>query len=199
MPGGRRRACNRGCLGSLVAACAGGSFRRAGPQGHRRRRQVPEAAGSRRRLDRVPRPPGGITALCTLALLNAGVEPQRRPRCRAARISSARRAAKDLRRRAANDGLLPGPTRSRDYCPDPAERGVAGRAADSRGPRTGARWSYPDPGLEATATIPIPSSPCWRCYEAQRASTPPAIDQRPWRLAKAYWEDCQNARRLLGL
>ena len=46
--------------------------------------------------------------------------------------------------------------------------------------------------MAATATTRTPSSPCLALHEAERVGV---RGQRPqtWRLAKAYWEDCQNA------
>ena len=66
-------------FGPIVTACAGGDHRRAGPQGHRPRRRLPQATAAQRRLlARHGRPAGGgVHRLCTLALLNAGVEPRR--------------------------------------------------------------------------------------------------------------------------
>ena len=48
-----------------------------------------------------------------------------------------------------------------------------------------------------TATIPIPSSPSWRCTRPSASACRPAA--QTWQRAKEYWEKCQNRRRLVGL
>ncbi len=136
-----------------------------------------------------------MTCLCTLALLNAGVEADD------PNDDHVRRA---LRHLSSLPGGLPNTyTRSLQtmvYCrADPVKylsqiQKNAAWLQDNQittGPRHGA-WSYPggngDNSNSQFALLAL--------YEAQRvftaAHTDIRVEDRTWRLAKAYWEDCQN-------
>ena len=56
--------------------------------------------------------PGGVTALCTLALLNSGVEPDASQDPEVARLPPRPQARQDLHRLAANDGPVPPASRA---------------------------------------------------------------------------------------
>ena len=75
--------------------------------------------------------PGGITALCTLALLDAGVDPSDEQMQKCAQFHPQDPAAEDLRRRAADDGFGPG-LAGKGQQSHPPQREVAGGAATSR-------------------------------------------------------------------
>ena len=105
-----------------------------------------------------------------------------------ARLSPQDPAREDLRRLAADDGLRPGRAGKRPAA-DPPQREVAGEDADHR--RAGTTGPGPIPAWAATATTPTPSSPCWPCTRPSASACRPAT--QTWRLAKTYWENCQNA------
>ncbi len=128
--------------------------------------------------------------------LHAGpVERRRRSQRRAdaegARLSPQDQAAKDLRRRAANDGLCPGRAGKRPRA-DPPQREVAGRAARfamrlvprgvdvSRHPRR--RQRQGDNSNSQFALLAL--------HEAERVGV--SASDQTWRLAEAYWKRCQN-------
>ena len=153
---------------------------------------------------------GGTNALCTLALLNAGVkadDPADDHVARALDKLAKTQTTTTYARVAANDGLLPCQLGQPGgvSAADRAERGVAAKEPAHRRGRAAGPGPMPTPkaASKATATIPTASSPCWRCTRRSGRSTPPMppvhVSDRTWRLAKAYWEGCQNPRRLLGL
>ena len=130
--------------------------------------------------------PGGISALCTLALLYAGVEPDD-PRMQKAitflgKIKPERTYVVSLQTMVF---ARAGPDRYRDLL----FRNVKWLEATqiTEGPNRGA-WSYP--GL-AAATTRTPSSRCWPCTRPSASASRPS--DQTWRLAKKYWEECQNA------
>ena len=137
--------------------------------------------------------PGGVTALCTLALLNAGVEADDRNDDHVQRLAEPRSL-----------GDLP-TTYGRSlqtmvfcradpikYLPQIQQNANGCKTTRSpTGPRRGA-WSYPGGnGDNSNAQFALLA-----LYEAQRAfvaaHSDVHIEDRTWRLAKAYWEDCQN-------
>ena len=86
---------------------------------------------------------GGITALCTLALLNAGIEPQQEGMQRALKQLRGLVARADLRRLVADDGLLRGRA-SKGFAAHSPQRQMAGRQPD-RQRRPQGRLGYPSP------------------------------------------------------
>jgi len=133
----------------------------------------------------LPLYPGGVTALCTLALLNAGVEPEE---------DSVRRALEHLRAVtpektyvvALQTMVFSKATPKRDRAL--VARNVAWLEktqiveGDTRG-----SWAYPglsgDNSNSQFALLAL--------YEADRIGV--KVDGRTWRMAKAYWEKLQNA------
>ena len=129
---------------------------------------------------------GGVTALCTLAMLNAGVDPE---------DDSLKRALDWLRDHRLSStysvGLQTmvfaraGPSKYRLLI----DRNVKffEKNQNANGPRTGA-WGYPgqtggDNSNSQFALLAL--------HEASRAGV--KVRPQTWRLAKQYWEDCQNA------
>lgn len=131
---------------------------------------------------------GGVTALCTLALLNAGVEPDD------ARMSKPLAYLRGLRSRQTyvvslqtmvlcaaqpkNDLLLI--RRNVKWLEDKQVRG---------GPRRGG-WSYPSPAAGANADPSNSQFALLALYEAERAGV--KVAQQTWRLAMGYWQRLQN-------
>ena len=135
---------------------------------------------------------GGVTALCTLALLNSGVAGRRSRRSQSARLSSRPRARQDLHRLAANDGPLPPPSRRRTCCSSAATSAGWKRHQIKEGPRKGA-WSYPGPGGDnSNAQFAVLA-----LYDAQRVGA--EVSRETWELAADYWRTHAERRRLLGL
>ncbi len=145
---------------------------------------------------------GGTNALCTLALLNAGVKADdpaddhvARALDKLAKTPTTTTYARSLqtmvfcRANAANPAeYLPLIERNAEWLQ---------KAQLTTGPRRGA-WSYADPE-SAFATNGDNSNSQFALlalYEAQRAfdaaHAPIHVSDRTWRLAKAYWEGCQN-------
>ncbi|MBN2477412.1 MAG: DUF4159 domain-containing protein [Pirellulales bacterium] len=129
--------------------------------------------------------PGGVTALCTLALLECGVEPDDEHVDRA--LGYLRKLKPDktymtslqtmvfCKAGAANYNLL-------------ISRNVKWLQSKqiTTGLRTGA-WGYP----EANGDNSNSQFALLALNEAERVGV--AVSGQTWRLAKAYWEDCQNA------
>ncbi len=130
---------------------------------------------------------GGITALCTLALLNAGIEPQQ---------EGMQRALKYLR------GLTPGQTyvvslQAMVFCAAEPRKDLLHirRCAKwleetqiTSGEHKGS-WSYPspaggsgDPSNSQFAVLAL--------YEAERAGV--KVSEKTWRMALQYWQKTQN-------
>ncbi len=135
--------------------------------------------------------PGGVTALCALALLNAGVDP------------SEQHVEQALRNLASQPDLPTTYARSLQtmvYCRANPEKYLLQIHKNMvwlqknqliEGPRKGA-WSYPGAnGDNSNAQFALLA-----LYEAERVfeagHSGVHVDDRTWRLAKAYWEDCQN-------
>jgi squalene cyclase len=130
---------------------------------------------------------GGVTALCTLALLNAGVEPQ---------DPCIQRALAVIRK------LRPETTYATSLATMVLARAEPARDASlintnvkwlehtqiPEGPHKGA-WSYQfggGRGDNSNAQFALLA-----LHEAERAGV--AVNDKTWRLAKKYWENCQNA------
>ena len=145
---------------------------------------------------------GGTNALCTLALLNAGVKADdpaddhvARALDKLAKTPTTTTYARSLqtmvfcRANAANPAeYLPLIERNAEWLQ---------KAQLTTGPRRGA-WTYAGPE-SAFATNGDNSNSQFALlalYEAQRAfdaaHAPIHVSDRTWRLAKAYWEGCQN-------
>jgi hypothetical protein len=128
--------------------------------------------------------PGGISALCTLALLNAGVEPDD-PQIQKAlaylrKFKPERTYVTSLqtmvfaRAQPQRDSLL-------------ISRNVKWLESMQivDGPRKGA-WSYPQgSGDNSNSQFALLA-----LHEAERAGV--EVSDKTWRLARTYWEDCQN-------
>ena len=131
--------------------------------------------------------PGGITSLCTLALLNAGVPVE---------DESIQRALANLRKLRADEvGMTYAVAlQTMALCRAEPERDLATIGRNARwlestqiqeGPTKGS-WSYPgDDGDNSNSQFALLA-----LHEAERVGQ--SIEPRVWRLAKAYWEDCQN-------
>jgi len=129
--------------------------------------------------------PGGVTALCTLALLEAGLEPE---------DPDLQRALAWLRKHRFQTTYAVS-LQTMVFCKAQPSRDpllihqnvkwLEGKQIIS-GQRKGA-WGYPgmkgDNSNSQFALLGL--------HEAQRVGV--EVSDRTWRLAKAYWEDCQNA------
>jgi hypothetical protein len=136
--------------------------------------------------DFAARQEGGITALCTLALLNAGVEPEDK------QLKKALDWLRDHRLKSTYAvGLQTmvfcraGPSKYRLLI----DRNVKWleKNQNTTGPRTGA-WGYPgqtggDNSNSQFALLAL--------HEAQRMGV--GVRPQTWRMAKEYWEGCQNS------
>lgn len=130
--------------------------------------------------------PGGISALCTLALLNAGVEPSD-PRMQQA-LSHLRKFKPE------RTYVVSLQTMALARAEPDKDRVQIGRNVKwlegtqiTEGPYKGA-WTYPGIGGEgdnSNAQFALLA-----LHEAERVGV--SADDRTWRLAKKYWEDCQN-------
>jgi hypothetical protein len=136
--------------------------------------------------DDMPGQQGGISALCTLALLNSGVEP-----------------SDEKIQRALNHLRLIGPSSTYVVSlqtmvfarAEPEKDRLAidrnvkwlERTQIEQGPRKGA-WSYGEQG--GSGDNSNSQFALLALYEAERAGV--SASDRTWRLAKAYWEKCQN-------
>ena len=129
--------------------------------------------------------PGGVTALCTLALLNCGVPPD---------DEHVRRALQYLRGQRLNTTYavaLQTMVLSRSGSKlDLAKISQNVRWLESKqikdGPKKGA-WAYPNWGNGDNSNSQFA---LLALHEAERAGV--KVDGKTWRLAKAYWEGCQN-------
>ena len=129
---------------------------------------------------------GGITALCTLALLNAGVPPDDEKIQKSLIVLARPHASADLRRGAADDGLLRRRAEERPAADSP-EREVAGRQPDHQRPRA----REPGPIRPSAAGDPSNSQfALLALYEAERAGV--KVNEKTWRLALQYWQQMQN-------
>lgn len=133
---------------------------------------------------------GGITGLCTLALLNAGVEPQ---------DEHIQRALAGLRKiRPNNTYVVSLQTMVLSRAEPEKDQVLIGRNVEwlektqiKEGPRAGA-WSYPiGNGDNSNAQFALLA-----LYEAQRAAEAGRIQvqihRETWELARAYWQGTQN-------
>ena len=133
---------------------------------------------------------GGVTALCTLALLECG-EPREFARRRQGRRlpADARRAEIRLCHVAADDGLLR--CRSKEEpAADPAQCRLALAGADQDGPRAGA-WTY----FAASDQTSIGDNSNSQfallgLHEAEQAGV--RVDDATWKRTLDYWLSCQR-------
>jgi hypothetical protein len=133
-------------------------------------------------------PPGGVDALCTLALLNAGVEPDEEPIERALnnlrKIKPVRTYVVALqtmvfaRASPQRDKLLI--ARNVKWL-----EGVQISDGDYKG-----AWSYPGVVGGGVGDNSNTQFALLALYEAERAGVP--ASERTWLLAKQYWEKCQR-------
>jgi len=130
--------------------------------------------------------PGGLTALCTLALLNAGVEPDD------ACIQRALAYLRKLRPKTTYATAL----QTMVFCRAEPKKDLLLIARNVKwfeatqvqgGARKGA-WSYPHSG--AGGDNSNSQFALLALHEAERAGV--EVSGQTWRLAKAYWEGCQN-------
>ncbi len=138
--------------------------------------------------------PGGVTALCTLALLNAGVEADD------PNDDHVRRAVHKLELMPELAKTYTRSLQTMVFCRANPQKYLVKikinadwlqKAQLLEGPNRGA-WAYPvgsgDNSNSQFALLAL--------YEAQRAAETAGanihIEDRTWRLAKAYWEGCQN-------
>jgi hypothetical protein len=129
--------------------------------------------------------PGGVSALCTLALLNAGVEVDD-PRIQKAlnflrRIKPERTYVVSLQTMVFSRAE---PQRNLDLLASNVKWLEGNQVVE--GPNKGS-WSYPGLGGGDNSNSQFA---LLALYEAERAGV--AASDRTWRLAKRYWEDCQN-------
>ena len=146
-------------------------------------KQVQKVDGS---WDEYGAQPGGVSALCTLALLNAGVEvgdPQiQKALAYLRKFPPERTYATSLqtmvfvRAEPQKDNLLI--TRNVRWLVD---------TQNLEGPRKGS-WSYPGQG--GSGDNSNSQFALLALHEAERAGV--QVSDRTWRLARVYWEDCQN-------
>ena len=132
--------------------------------------------------------PTGVTSLVTLALLNSGAEPD---------DPSVQKALSYLRKQRAESlgKTYSVALQTMVYAQAGQKRDLEAIGNNVRwlqkvqiqdGPAKGC-WSYPDGGGDnSNAQFAVLG-----LYEAERAGV--KVDPRTWRLAKAYWEDCQNS------
>ncbi|MCE5269255.1 MAG: DUF4159 domain-containing protein [Planctomycetaceae bacterium] len=129
--------------------------------------------------------PGGISALCTLALLNSGVDPDDPVMQKA--LEYLRRVRPERTYVVALQTMVfaratPGKDRSL------IERNVKWLQSTQipDGPYKGA-WTYPGIGDGDNSNSQFA---LLGLYEAERAGVPTSL--RTWKLAQKHWEDCQN-------
>ena len=142
-----------------------------------------------------PAQPGGLSALCTLALLNAGVTVDDPAMAKALDyIRSFDKPDMTYSVCAAHDGAVRGGTQERPAHHSP-EREVAGGTQLADGTSCRAR-SQGNVGLfargtgRAAATTPIRSSRMLALNEAERVGV--EVNPATWRLAQEYWQQTQK-------
>ena len=129
--------------------------------------------------------PGGISALCTLALLNAGVDPGEEKMQKS--LSHLRRVKPDW------TYVVSLQTMVFARASPELDRVLIGRNVKwlentqiAEGPSKGA-WSYPGRGAGDNSNAQFA---LLALYEAERVGV--SASDRTWGLAKRYWEKCQN-------
>ena len=135
---------------------------------------------------------GGVTALCTLALLNSGVPADDPVDRQGARLSPRPRARQNLHRLAANDG----PLRRRaqeGHAAHPPQRAAGSKRTRSKTADRKGAWSYPGPGRRQQQLAVRRARPVRRPARRRRS--------QPRNLAAGRRLLAQHAkrRRLLGL
>ncbi len=147
------------------------------------KQQQKEVDGS---WDEYPGYPGGTSALCTLALLNAGIEPDD-PQIQKA-LNYLRKFKPESTYVAALQTMV--------FARAEPQKDLLLISRNVRwlesvqileGPNKGA-WSYPQHGSGNNSNSQFA---LLGLHEAQRAGVP--VSDRTWRLAQTYWEGCQNA------
>lgn len=127
---------------------------------------------------------GGITALCTLALLNSGVQPEdpaiQRALAYLRRVEPARTYVVSLQTM-----VLCRAEPHKDLLRIHANVRWLEQQQIASGPNRGG-WSYPQGDGDNSNT----QFALLALHEAERAGV--QVQDRTWRLAKAYWEKCQN-------
>ncbi len=133
----------------------------------------------------VPGYPGGVTALCTLALLSAGVGP----------ADPAIQAALTYLRKIPPEKTYVVSLQTMVFCRAEPEKDRALIERNVRwleqmqvkdDPATAGGWGYPTRSADNSNS----QFALLALYEAERIGIP--IENRTWRLAKAYWERLQN-------
>jgi hypothetical protein len=145
------------------------------------------AQGPRGTWDDMNDYPGGVTALCTLALLTAGVEPSHPKLKKSLEYLRALEPAKTYSVALQTMALCAADPR-RDLGIIQKNATWLSRVQIKNGPRKGA-WSYPmgdgiggDNSNSQFAVLAL--------HEAERAGA--KVDPAVWRLAADYWKNCQN-------
>ncbi len=131
--------------------------------------------------------PGGVTALCTLALLNAGVEPKHPKLQKSLAYLRTLQPAKTYTVALQTMALCEGePVRDLALIQKNAQ--WLSRVQITQGPRKGS-WSYPlgegvggDNSNSQFAVLAL--------HEAERVGA--KVDPEVWQLAAEYWKECQN-------
>ena len=137
-----------------------------------------------------PNFPTGVTSLCTLALLNAGMTPEDPPIRRALNYLRSQRKLNRTYTRALQTIVLCTAEPEKDLFPQVSEnvmwlqaaqrKGAAGEAAGSWGYESGSRDE--DPSNAQFALLAL--------YEAERAGV--EVKDSTWRLALSYWQRKQR-------
>ena len=135
---------------------------------------------------------GGVTALCTLALLNSGVPADDPVIRKALDVSPRPRARQDLYRRAANDGPLRRRAEEGHAAHPPQRRAGWNEHQVKEGQRKGA-WSYPGPGGDNSNS----QFAVLALYDAQRVGV--EVSRETWELRRRLLAHHAERRRLLGL
>jgi hypothetical protein len=132
--------------------------------------------------------PGGVTALCTLALLNAGVPPDD------PRVETSLNKLRTLRPThtyvtALQTMVLCAAQPKKDLLLIRQNVKWLESTQISSGERRGG-WSYPSQAGAATGDPSNSQFALLALYEAERVGVP--VNPRTWRLALNYWEEMQN-------
>lgn len=134
----------------------------------------------------MPGQPGGVSALCTLALLNAGIEPSD-PRMQKALNYLRKFKPEKTYVVSLQTMALARAEPDRDRVQIGQNVKWLERTQIDDGPCKGA-WTYP--GIGGDGDNSNSQFALLALHEAERVGV--SADERRWRLAKKYWEDCQN-------